>query len=147
MEETIMKSKTVIRGMRNVVFASLLVCGGLMFSPDKECKAEEKMGFVVDVKGDTVYCKFLTKKGIKKGMSSSNIFFYPQKGTVTGTVKYKMNKNVKYYFDEGRRKKKTGIRAVRKVVLKESKDHKKGLPTTIEIKNGKCTFIQRRWIV
>ena len=44
-------------------------------------------------------------------------------------------------------KSKTVIRAVRKVVLKESKDHKKGLPTTIEIKNGKCTFIQRRWIV
>ena len=142
-----MKSKTVIRGMRNVVFASMLVCGGLMLSPDKECKAEAKTGFVVDVKGDTVYCKFLTKKGIKKGMSNSNIFFYPQKGTVTGTVKYKMDKNVKYYFDEGQGRKKTGIRAVRKVVLKEKKEYKKGLPTTIEIKNGKCTFIQRRWTV
>lgn len=73
--------------------------------------------------------------------------FFPKKGCVTKNYKHKMDKNITYYFNEVRGKKKKKVTAVRKAVKKELKDCEDGVPASITIKNGKCTVILRRWTI
>ena len=108
------------------------------------CKAATKEGFITKVKGDTIYCKFLTKKA--KKAQDSNVLFTPKKGYVTGVKKYQLAADVKFVdVLEGKTlKKKT---AVKKKMKQSFKEYKNGIPVIFHIGGKKCKKITLRTFV
>lgn len=140
MEEMNMNKQIFIKIAKRAGILLLLICLSMTFSHNGQCKAAAKTGFITKVQGNTIYCTFLNKKGLKQG---STVYFFPKKGYITGTVKYPLDSNVKLMDElDGKTVKK--IPAVKRKLSKLKKEHKKGLPVYITVKNGKCVEITRR---